>query len=33
MRQPIENGEVTVSRSLASITYPASFMLVSAMNP
>lgn len=33
LRQPIENGEVTVSRSLASITYPASFMLVSAMNP
>jgi magnesium chelatase family protein len=33
MRQPIENGEVTVSRAVASITYPASFMLVSAMNP
>ncbi len=33
LRQPIENGEVTVSRSLASITYPAAFMLVSAMNP
>lgn len=33
LRQPIENGDVTVSRAVASITYPASFMLVSAMNP
>jgi len=33
LRQPIENGEVTVSRAVASITYPASFMLISAMNP
>jgi magnesium chelatase family protein len=33
LRQPLENEEVTVSRAVASITYPASLMLVSAMNP
>ncbi|MEW6108027.1 MAG: YifB family Mg chelatase-like AAA ATPase [Nitrospirota bacterium] len=33
LRQPLENGDVTVSRAVASITYPASFMLISAMNP
>ncbi|KER10737.1 MAG: magnesium chelatase [[Candidatus Thermochlorobacteriaceae] bacterium GBChlB] len=33
MRQPLEDREVTVSRAAISIKYPASFMLVAAMNP
>jgi magnesium chelatase family protein len=33
LRQPIEDGRITVSRSAMSSTFPASFMLVAAMNP
>ncbi len=33
MRQPMEDGDVSISRSLISISYPARFMLACAMNP
>lgn len=33
MRQPLEDREVTISRSRFTITYPSSFMLVASMNP
>ena len=33
LRQPIESGEVTISRVGATITYPCRFTLVAAMNP
>ncbi|MFQ6607918.1 MAG: YifB family Mg chelatase-like AAA ATPase [Fidelibacterota bacterium] len=33
MRQPLENGEVTISRAAVSVTYPANFQLLAATNP
>src|SRR5258707_2472143 len=33
MRQPLEDGHVTIARAAMSLTFPARFMLAAAMNP
>lgn len=33
MRQPLEEGRVTISRAAGTMTFPAQFMLIAAMNP
>jgi magnesium chelatase family protein len=33
LRQPIEDGRVTISRAAMSLSYPANFMLATALNP
>jgi magnesium chelatase family protein len=33
LRQPLEDGKVTISRALNSTTFPAHFMLIAALNP
>src|SRR5207302_4510067 len=33
LRQPLEDGTVTIARALSSTTFPANFMLIAALNP
>lgn len=33
LRQPLENGKVTINRALSTVTYPSNFIFLAAMNP
>ena len=33
LRQPLENNTVTIARALVSLSYPANFLMIAAMNP
>jgi magnesium chelatase family protein len=33
MRQPLEDGRVTISRAAGTMTFPSQFMLIAVMNP
>ena len=33
LRQPLEDGEITISRSLSSMRFPSLFLLIAALNP